>query len=172
MNHRELASLNASDFWFDPAVIRPVLVLLEAKAAKIAELYQQLVALCPAAQQAPAAARPTPHAPVTEAAAKTPLNHRKVDPPPPKPAPRPKAPPVDVAALAKRAPAGKRDSRILALVTQHKGLTASELAQKLDTSVPNAYSVLQRLVRDRRLTCGALRKYHIVVDPDAVESVN
>lgn len=170
MNHRELVTINASDFWFDPDVIRPVLQVLEEKAATLAKLYADLSALCPAAQQATAAGRPTPHAPVMEATAKTPLNHRKVEPP--TPTPRPKVPPVDVAALAKRGMPTKRDDRILALVTSHKGLTCSELAQKLDVTVPNLYSALQRLVRDRRLTVGAAKKYYLCVDPDAIEQVN
>lgn len=179
MNHRELVSISAADFWFDPAIIRPVLVLLEQKAAQIAETYQQLAALCPAATQAQAA--PTPESAATKVP--RPLNHRKVTPKAKAPArPTPAedrrervvaTPPLGVLGLpVPRAPRNKRDDRILATLAETKGLTCTEIGQKLKVPVPTIYGALQRLVRDGRLTCGGDKKYRGVVDPAAVERVN
>lgn len=81
----------------------------------------------------------------------------------------PRTPVVAVSVPLRNQPAAGRDkdTRVLALVAEHHGLTATEIGARLSVSVPTVYSRLQRLVREDRLTVGQDKKYRRAVAGEA-----
>lgn len=154
----------------DPAAIRPALQALEEHAARIAALYQALSSLVSATERLPARAL-APATTTTAAKTEAPLNHRKVEPPT-KPTVRRTGSPLPLQGPPPSKRPGKRDDRIVAFVAANQGLTATEIAGKLQTTVPNIFATLRRLVEEGRMVCGGDKKYRRCVAHDAEARVN